>query len=805
MDLTGTERRASPLAKRHLLIVFCLSFLTFLFFVPLFLHPHWGTLDDSILTVQPGRRIHTLSEVPFSVYWETKRPGIFIWVLLLWRVFAENPLGYYAVNCIMIAGAAVLLYCVSFKLTRSSLFSVVASLGLFLSSGFFEVAYTLDKQEAYLPLLFSVVIMCHLCAVSCRLRNLLLLCLLDFICSSAAYISKESALVLIIFSGSLIALSSVRMWLYRTVESTKDLKRILWIFSCTLLPLLIQRMLSSTGATNGYIVLDFNAVKLLSKGIQYCEIMPEFFSMLLVSILGWICHLLGTRKNPMSFEFCVFTSLLISTLASTFALLSFDTAHTLLLYIWFPIYCFLLTAFACALTWRPIFLREHHEWIRYSLISVLLLCFVIVQAPRLFVRAQFQYSMDVLTAELCQKLSNLAVSSRTPLLGAMPLFSLGANEIPGHIEFFVRNNLIRNYYASAQDKTRDFKFAMLSCLSPHLVDKFGDGSSGRNFVFKDFYGNLNSYESECPASYVGWSGFQLVSRGVQPRWVKRTFDAGDLLIVPYGSVNPMVFHRGVQLFQSDWRFPLSAFPQLKFEEVIDVSRRISEVTGKAERLGWKILKVASTCPVAMESCFHSLQNGGKIYYRFDPSNPVLSITVQGNSVSPIAWVTYSNGQKIAVASHKNGNLLQLQIPLIPSPEAGEAFIQLSWPAEFADMTIDALSTTTSLSKSTDFYISQDIDGWLKNNSVIVYPSTMNGKKLCMTVDMPGATCLKMIGQTSSTIKVAMSPPVTIKASLSGGLPTADGRSYLLMGTDTPLKIPGDPRKLALHVSHFVIE
>jgi hypothetical protein len=771
----------------------------------MFFHPHWGTLDDSMLTVQPGRRLDALGEFPSGIFFDMKRAGIFVWVLCLWHFFPNNPLGFYVVNCVLISAGAVLVYFASFILTRHFLLSAITACGIFLSSGFFEVAYTLDKQEAYLPLLFGAVLMCHLRAVYCRSRNLWALCVLDIICSVAAFVSKESALVLIVFSGSLMVLCALRTRLCKLVDSSDDFKRSLLLFACTILPVSVQHILPSTVATNSYVVIDFNAVKLATKGLQYCQAMPDFFLFLFLTLVGWTIQFIESRRNPLSLQFCFFTSLIISSVISTLALISFDTHHTLLLYIWLPIYSFLLPGLTCSLAWQTSVLSMFNKYSRYGFLTVLLLGLIGIQLPRQIIRAQFQYFMDELTGELSQRLSELARTSSTSMLGAMPLFSLGANEIPGHIEFFVRSKLNQNYYPTAEETSRKFKFAMLSCLTPNVAEQIADGALGKKFTFKDFNGNSNFYESECSANYVGWSGFQLLSRGVRPTWVRRNFDVGDLLLVPYGNVNPNIHHRGELLFETNWQFPLSAFPQLKFEEVSDVSREIIDSTGKPEHLGWKILRVIASCPVAMESCLHSLPNSGKLFYQYDPLKPFLCIEVASQAISPVIFLTYSSGIKATVASFKSGDVWQIQVPLLPASDKHIPYIQLSWPPGFADMTIKRLSMIPSASKVTDFYLSQEIDGWLKTNSVIVYPNTMYGKMLCLTVDMPGVANLRLTAKSCRSIKIENSIQTRVRIPLTGGLPTADGRSYLLIGSEHPLSIAGDPRQLLLHVSHYEVE
>ncbi len=559
------------------------------------------------------------------------RMGIYYWVTVLWRLFPENPTGFFTTNFLLISAALVALYSISFKLTQNARISFFCSAAVLASPSLFEVIYTLDKQEVYFPLLCTVVILAHLLAINCKIRTLPVLSILCALCGTACYLSKETGAILCLFSAAILFSNLIA----RTRNSGELFLRFGPLFCSSLAPLLILKFLIFPVLAEHYVTMTFDLQKLLLKTSQYVTAVPDFFLIMAYCCVGGLWLTLAKTHTKNNWQWCAFLSLLFSSVAATAALISFDTFATVLIYIWLPIYFFMLPCFAYVLSALPSAAGAVGSKANKVFITALLVL-LCTQLPTRILQAQFQFSFDALTGDLARKLSSLVTESRSPIVCAMPTYTVGETEIPEQIETHVRNLLQKRYYETKSEKTTGQRFSMLNYLSSDRANKHLPTDPANVFRLAQFRGRSLTYINECPSDYVGWSGFQILN-GATPfqEWVRRPYGKDDLLIVPYGEVAPdTILYRGAGIFAHPWQIKILNFPQLTFKDVGRVERKLYNLVGHRQTIGWKILRVTSAEPVALNTTTDGwLASGNQIFYRSIPDRPVLRI-ISNQPVAP---------------------------------------------------------------------------------------------------------------------------------------------------------------------------
>lgn len=359
----------------------------------------------------------------------------------------------------------------------------------------------------------------------------------------------------------------------------------------TILPFLILRITTIHGPADTYVSMTFLWHKLFLKLLQFTQVLPDYFLSLLISIPTITCLLIKRYRQP-DFSLAAAFSLLVSAIVATAALICFDSFSDLLLYIWLPIYCFLIPCLAYSLKCIAS-LRPSPRKLAKAAIALTFFAVLVTQLPVRFVQAQFQFDMDTATAQLANQVSIVRTSNHE-VIGAIPVFSVSASEVPEHIECFVRDKLQPRYYDSKEEKFDEYKFAMLNFLTLE-PDITRPGDPEGVFRMPTFRSSQLAYTRHCPDGYKGWTGFQVVA-GSTPyqAWIKRPFTEGALLLVPYGDLQPAkVGYRGATIFATGWQAQLASLPQLKFRELGSVRRKIHLLTGHNLHLGWKIMQVES--------------------------------------------------------------------------------------------------------------------------------------------------------------------------------------------------------------------
>ncbi|MFN8551878.1 MAG: hypothetical protein U0103_10345 [Candidatus Obscuribacterales bacterium] len=627
----------------HSLVAAGLVASTCLLFLPVILMPHWGQFDDSSLILACGRRL--LDDPTFRSFLISSggtRVGIFLWTSALWPFFANNPAGYYAVNLLIVSITMVLLYAISYKLTKSIGVSAFSSALLLTASGLFEVIYTLDKQELFLPLLFAVVVLSHFISLDCKKFTLAAVSILSLLSAIASYYTKECGAILCLFSGTFFIAT-----LFSVAKESRIavMLKVGTLSVVTVVPFVLIRGISPL--SNGYIQLNFAPVVLSKKFVNLFAVDPIFIMLSFFILVSWLILSFNKGVNKLTQPWRAFSALVVSTWAAICALLCYDSGELVLLYIWFPVYVFLLPAFACSL--QQLSRVFPKAFVVRTMLGIIFVS-AIAQLPTRAVQAQFQFQMDALLAALVDKLADKTMASKTLTLAGMAVFDISATEVPENIECFVRSKFVPDYYDREDERTQQYQFSMLNFLSDEEQPPHLPSDPPGVYRMKQFRGIRLEYTTEFPSGYVGWSGFQILARsGGASHWVRRPFTVGNLLIVPYGDVRPnAVLYRGSGMFSAPWQAQILRFAQLTLKEVGYVERKIVVLGGHRLTLGWRILQVSSAEPLSANLNANGvLDSGQPIYYRFDPAKPKLRVISVGRVQGPISC-TFFDGSLTSV-------------------------------------------------------------------------------------------------------------------------------------------------------------
>ncbi len=655
-----SEQQSHSTMRQHLIFVALLVVVTLLLFSPVLLHAHWGLFDDPSLILQSSRRLMDDPSTVSYILAAQMRMGIFYWVTVLWRLFPENPTGFFATNFVLISSALTMLYAICYKLTGNARISALSTATVLASPSLFEVIYTLDKQEVYFPFLFTSVVLLHLLASKCKPTFVPLLAVLSALAATAAYLSKETSIILALFSGMLLMTNAV----FTRGNKRGILARDGLMFAATVAPLLILKFMIFPTITDKYVVMTFDIHKLVGKAWQYAKVVPDFFALLVFTTCSGVALAFSKKFYKATEAWSGYVALLTAALASAVALISFDTFAGVLMYIWLPIYFFLAPCVAYSVANLPNAFTTGRNIIRVVVAAFVLL--FLSQVPTRFLQAQYQFSFDAMTSDLAQKLSAIVSESKEPVICAMPTYSVGETEIPEQIETHVRSILQSRYYEIKSEKTSGQKFTMLNFLSPDCSNVHEAGDPPNTYKLAEFRGHSLSYTNECPPDYVGWTGFQILN-GATPfqQWVKRPFGKNDLLIVPYGEVTPdAIQYRGTGIFAHPWSLKLLNFPQLKLEDVGHVERKLTNIIGHRQTMGWRIFKVTEAAPVTFETSTDGwLKPDGKIFFQYDAAKPILKIISKQPAPQAVTIEQTPSTTPTTVLAKKEGDSTIIEIPL----------------------------------------------------------------------------------------------------------------------------------------------
>ena len=153
-----------------------------------------------------------------------------------------------------------------------------------------------------------------------------------------------------------------------------------------------------------YVQVTFNIQKILERFVQHAQATPVFFALLAAVTIFALSSMWRRADIGFGANQLIFISLLISCLVATAALLCFDTYDMVLLYIWYPIYSFLLPCFSYVLSCTENRSSRVEQAFYRTALSVIVLA-SIIKLPDQMLQSQFQFAMDILTGELCNKLA----------------------------------------------------------------------------------------------------------------------------------------------------------------------------------------------------------------------------------------------------------------------------------------------------------------------------------------------------------------------------------------------------------------
>ncbi|HEY9676795.1 MAG TPA: hypothetical protein V6C76_02250 [Drouetiella sp.] len=758
-------------------------------YLPVLLHAHWGTFDDPSLILQSSRRLMDDPTTVAYILAAQMRMGIFYWVTVLWRLFPENPTGFFATNCLLISTALALTYFTTFKLTNNPKLSCMTTSLALASPSLFEVIYTLDKQENYFPFLFSAVILFHIIIGNCKKWMILPIALLAGVLATGSYLSKETGIILSVLSGTFLVANL--LWADR--QRREICFRFGLIFVAVTMPYVILKYAIFPVINDKYVVVTFDLAKLLTKTIQYALVVPEFFVSLIGTLGGALALSFSKVIDKNSQEWCAFVALLFSSLAATAALISFDTFAGTLVYIWLPIYFLLLPAFGYVLVKIPTAFGQKGKLFRTLFLSLFAIL-LIGQIPSRFLQAQFQFSFDSMTSELSDKLAEISKVDRTPTIAALPTYSVGETEVPEQIETHVRSRLTNRYYETKTEKIDGQQFTMLNYLSPICSNVHEPGDPPDVFRLALFRGKGLTYRNLCAQNYVGWTGYQILN-GATPfqEWVKRPFGKGSLLVIPYGEATPdTILYRGSGMFAHPWKLKTMNFPQFSFDDIAHVERKLTYIGHHRQTIGWRILRVTDAAPVALATSSDGwLKNSAPIFCENTGDKPILVLeSKQPGAQVFVAKFENKNEQVILPAYKDNGFSVSIRIP--HKSEAEQCTLE---GFDGARLHVDRAFYKADAKNETPPYVCKTFDNWILQNGYIIYSKEQSGKVLQLITDQKSADVQLKTHNSISELKPAQG---IFSIKLVDGEPIANDLFYLQLRSNQPLASSTEKRQLLIH-------
>jgi hypothetical protein len=758
-----------------------LIFASILLCLPVLTKPHWGTFDDANIIVQLGRRLH---EDPSTLTYITtgapKRAGYFLLLMLLWKLFPENPGAYFLLNSLVFAATLVFTYVNALLLSRRPWLSFATTCLMLTIPGLFEVIYTLDKQEVYLPFLFSMCILVQ--TVNFRFApsrtQMLLSALTLSLTSLIAYSFKETSGLLILFSG-VVCISA---WFQGKAQNYSRLKASISLVA-TMLPYIFILL---RGVDHQYISLTFDPTQVITKLLAYAQLMPLYFVILFLNLFALIplWRSRSASENNYHRDSSLYLALVACCIAAPIAFASFDTFNALLLYIWFPIYVFLLPALALAIASLA---NKRKNLEAAAILSMIV--FTLMDFPVEWLRGQFQVSMDTLTHEVAKSGAVLCKGSSSQIVGALPTFNPMAYEVPEDVEFFIRDQLEPGYFDKANEKPSEHNFAMLNFLTTNM------DNAELSSLKKDFRLPVPS-SYLCQPDFTGWRGYQMLT-GATPfrHWVSRPFPKNSLLFIPYGNVPQKIAHRGQGLFGNDVQNNLYCFPQLKLAEVCTLEKNIHNIYGEKYKLGWKIYRVLDAQPISLPGATSDswLSSDQKLFY----NSPKRILEFESTQPISANWLVIDEqGKTQDFSTRLQGGRLHANVYL-PKAEPGRHWVQFHNKNKNEKLHCDMVRLTTAREMGPRLELT--MDSWLIDGATISFDDEVNNHKLFLKSDMNFANGIFVQGLNKTSVKVH---DHMIEIPLSDGCRLQNGLQCLTIHAAVPLQLQreNEHRPLIIHVT-----
>jgi hypothetical protein len=621
--ITSTLRYSLTDATDHLAI----WLISAVIMSPVLIYSHWGMFSDPCQFVEPCKQLfqHLDAHRMIDYICTNYRPGYQLINVAVWPFAADQPFAHYLLRWILFAVTVDCTYMSAKLLSSSRLMACLASLVWTFCLSTYEVIYTLDKGEIILACMFSVIVYAHLSAVrkiedgkfqkKGRFTSSYALTILA--CSIFAAFTKQTGLLSVVLGALTFAEAILATFVLKKDSQSRPFGRLGWSF-CVFLATSLACFLFAVfyvalgGLSYKYGSSDYSIGFLSTQAAVYVRKLPDLFSVFAISFLGLLGKYRGVEGSSNVPRFAVPESacLLLTALVGCLPLLAWKSTLT---YIWLPLMPFVLPVFALALAR----IGSKSRWISVALMIGMALIF----APGAFTAAQFQFKMDSLFSELCDRLAVLPQKLGHETTVILPLHHQASFELGEEMEAATLDRL----HKAALNQNR-VKFANMTRYNWH-------DSTDRRHDPNDKPVKFVSGSAEEPGldkcSYLS---------GPDPSWEERRIAVGDVVAIPYGDLDGRLRdYRGGDLFWRDWQTLASLTPQLNLMPVFQIDRKITSVARKAITIGWIVLEVTASPAISFSKLDPGglLENNCKIEVGEQLNNKTLVLTIGKFQQSPL--------------------------------------------------------------------------------------------------------------------------------------------------------------------------
>ncbi|HEY9681639.1 MAG TPA: hypothetical protein V6C86_08660 [Oculatellaceae cyanobacterium] len=646
--------------------------LTTLVMMPVLLRPHWGMFSD------PGQIVdtcHTLfsHKTTFAelvgVACGDFRPVFHLANFAVWAICPDNPLPYFLLKWACFALTVDLTFQNAFLLSDSRKAAFISAIVWFLAYPTYEVIYTLDKGEIYLGMLFAIVIAAHLQSLRAArqgvftTRNLffgaivLIGCLtLTFTKLPGNLVLAYSSLPLVVTILTPLCTSERRAFSLKALFREPTQKWRLYFFgTCVLASIsFVCFYIAGEGYKHPYGETSLSLSYLWSQLIAYVQGIPEFFAC--VSLTGGCFaasrNRLVSDDNWQTFEAVM---LLLVSFVGALALLSWKSQ---IAYSYYPLYSFLLPAFACAISSGESRFRFFPAVIATTFLALLL--------PARFVDAQQQFQMD----SLFLNLSKTIASKSLPFINSVivPMNHQASAELGEELEFMTYS------FAGKQPPPYDAVFrgvaAQKSTAPPRisnvLLNSSGDSHEDLHQLPEPFFFASN---------FVETPGFYKLSyiREKKQHWLVENVLHDDVILIPYGDLRlSKIPYRGLSLFIKPESAKLQSYPSLELEPMFRVEKSVHDLFGRVQKIGWLGMQVTNDCKYSLNLTDNGwLRNPSTVNFAAALQGRCLAVETQQSCVAEILLSTQHH-HCVVLAKPAFPGAFRFDIPLLESGQMLES-------------------------------------------------------------------------------------------------------------------------------------
>jgi hypothetical protein len=563
---------------------------------PVLLHSHWGMFSDPCQFVEPCKQLfqHPDAHRMIDYICTNYRPGYQLLNVAVWPFAADQPFLHYLFRLVLFAVTVDCTYMSAKLLSGSKLASFLASIVWLFCLSTYEVIFTLDKGEIILACMFSLIVYAHLRAVrriddgNFLRKDLLTSASVILACATYAAFTKQTGLLSIVLGTVIFASSIFSRFVLKLEPQRRTAERLKWA-ACAFFSTAAGCFLFAVfyvflgGLKYKYGNSDYSLNFLCTQAITYVKKLPDLFGVLALSFLGLLAKKQGgeTSSNvppcAVAESFC----LLLTALVGCLPLLAWKSTLT---YIWLPLLPLVLPVFSLALA----SVGRKSRWVPVAI----LISMAVVFAPGAYTAAQFQFKMDSLFADLCDRLAVLPAKLGHETTVILPLHHQASFELGEEMESATLDRLTSE--ALSQHR---INFANMTCYN------WRDSADRRH----DPNDKPVKFVSGSPTE-PGLDECSYIS-GPEPRWEEQRIAVGDVVAIPYGDLDGRLRdYRGGDLFWREWQTLASLTPQLNLKPLFQIDRKVTPVMGKAMTIGWIVLEVTASPAIS----FSKLDPGGLV-------------------------------------------------------------------------------------------------------------------------------------------------------------------------------------------------